>query len=134
MRNMSKKTRKLIDRKVAHKYFWFDYLEGSIFYHSNHVWPARLWIGDAVDHNDDTQCWMYVPAHKEYVQAILIVKKGAPLSPKVSEWINRRRKEFGCKKEDFVKIMLRKIVDFVKKIFWAEPLRNLRLFIFTRRE
>lgn len=55
MRNMSKKTRKLIDRKVAHKYFWFDYLEGSIFYHSNHVWPARLWIGDAVDHNDDTQ-------------------------------------------------------------------------------
>ena len=70
MRNMSKKTRKLIDRKVVHKYFWFDYLEGSIFYHSNHVWPARLWIGDAVDHNDDTQCWMYVPAHKEYVQAI----------------------------------------------------------------
>lgn len=67
MRNMSKKTRKLIDRKVVHKYFWFDYLEGSIFYHSNHVWPARLWIGDAIDHNDDTQCWMYVPAHKEYV-------------------------------------------------------------------
>lgn len=66
MRNMSKKTRKLIDRKVVHKYFWFDYLEGSIFYHSNHVWPARLWIGDAIDHNDDTQCWMYVPAHKEY--------------------------------------------------------------------
>lgn len=98
MRNMSKKTRKLIDRKVVHKYFWFDYLEGSIFYHSNHVWPARLWIGDAIDHNDDTQCWMYAPAHKEYVQAILIVKKGAPLSPKVSEWINRRRKEFGCKK------------------------------------
>lgn len=98
MRNMSKKTRKLIDREVVHKYFWFDYLEGSIFYHSNHVWPARLWIGDAVDHNDDTQCWMYVPAHKEYVQTILIVKKGAPLSPKVSEWINRRRKEFGCKK------------------------------------
>lgn len=56
MRNMSKKTRKLIDRKVVHKYFWFDYLEGSIFYHSNHVWPARLWIGDAIDHNDDTQC------------------------------------------------------------------------------
>lgn len=75
MRNMSKKTRKLIDRKVVHKYFWFDYLEGSIFYHSNHVWPARLWIGDAIDHNDDTQCWMYVPAHKEYVQAILIVKR-----------------------------------------------------------
>lgn len=73
MRNMSKKTRKLIDRKVVHKYFWFDYLEGSIFYHSNHVWPARLWIGDA-------------------------------------------------KKEDFVKIMLRKIVDFVKKILWTEPM------------
>lgn len=50
------------------------------------------------EHNDNTQCWMYVPAHKEYVQAILIVKKGAPLSHKVSEWINRRRKEFGCKK------------------------------------
>ena len=98
MRNMSKKTRKLIDRKVVHKYFWFDYLEGSIFYHSNHVWSARLWIGDAIDHNDDTQCWMYVPAHKEYVQTILIVKKGVPLSPKVSEWINRHRKEFGCKK------------------------------------
>lgn len=122
MRNMSKKTRKLIDRKVVHKYFWFDYLDGSIFYHSNHVWPARLWIGDAIDHNDDTQCWMYVPAHKEYAQAILIVKKGVPLSPKVSEWINRRRKEFGCKKEDFVRIMLRKIVDFVKEIFWTEPM------------
>nr|DAN91024.1 MAG TPA: hypothetical protein [Caudoviricetes sp.] len=34
-----------------------------------------------------------------------------------------------AKKEDFVKIILRKIVDFVKKIFWTEPWRNLRLFI-----
>lgn len=50
MRNMSKKTRKLIDRKVVHKYFWFDYLEGSIFYHSNHVWPAddQTWKGSMV--------------------------------------------------------------------------------------
>lgn len=31
-------------------------------------------------------------------------------------------KNLDAKKEDFVKIMLRKIVDFAKKIFWAEPI------------
>lgn len=31
-------------------------------------------------------------------------------------------KNLDAKKEDFVKIMLRKIVDFVKEIFWAEPM------------
>lgn len=127
MRNMSKKTRKLIDRKVVHKYFWFNYLEGSIFYHSNHVWLARLWIGDAVDHNDNTQCWMYVPAHKEYVQAILIVKRARHFLIKFLNGLTVAEKNLDAKKEDFVKIMLRKIVDFVKKIFWTEPWRNLRL-------
>ena len=98
MRNMSKKTRKLLVRKVEQKYWWFNYLEGSVFYHSNHVWPARLWIGDAIDILDDTQCWMYIPVHKEYVQAVMIAKKGKPLSPKVAAWINRRRREFGSRK------------------------------------
>lgn len=107
MRNMSKKTRKLLTPKIEQRYWWFDYWEGSVFYHSNHVWPARLRIGDAIDIGDDTQCWMYIPVHKNYVQAIMIAKKGEPLSPKIRAWIDRRRKEFRSKKgglrENYVK-------------------------------
>lgn len=98
MRNMSKKTRKLLIPQIEQRYWWFDYWEGSVFYHSNHVWPARLWIGDAIDIRDDTQCWMYIPVHKNYIQAITIARKDKPIPPKVAAWIDRRRKEFGSEK------------------------------------
>lgn len=41
---------------------------------------------------------MYIPVHKNYIQAMVIVRKGKPIPPKVAAWIDRRRKEFGRKK------------------------------------
>ncbi len=69
-------------------------------------------IGDAIDIRDDTQCWMYIPVHKNYIQAITIARKDKSIPPKVA----------AVKKEGFVRTMLRKIADFVKKIFRVEPI------------
>ncbi len=108
MRNMSKKTRKLLIPKIEQRYCWFDYWEGSVFYHSNHVWPARLSIGDAIDIRDDTRCWIYIPVHKNYIQAIMIARKDKPIPPKVAAWIDRRRKEFGHEKGEVCKNYVKK--------------------------